>query len=60
MTSTERKTLLKELRWQAIRRWWDRGLSDPWRPMDAATYRAVKRGLRRRALREALRELRDG
>lgn len=59
VTSIERKIFLKELTWQAIRRWWDHDDPDPWRPMDKATYRAVKRRLRRRALREGSAEL-DG
>jgi hypothetical protein len=48
----ERVVFLKELTWQATVRWWNWDVQDPWRPMDKATYRAVKRRLRRRALRE--------
>jgi protein-tyrosine-phosphatase len=57
--SPDRVVFIKELTWQAVRRWWDWDLPDPWRRMDKATYRAVKRRLRRRALREAFREIND-
>jgi hypothetical protein len=54
--SIDKRIFIKELTWQAIRRWWEHDVLDPWRAMDRPTYRAAKRRARRRALRDALDE----